>query len=202
MLASLSRLFRSRSVSSPPRFRNDLGHLVHLSLRTSPRTELFTVLASASKSCLSTAREERFRAQLTLFLANFLALLSFEFLNNSMHLLSYGANPHTSRTISRQNLVRLLRWPRMREMRGFGVWGVTLWPALRPTATAISINIIYFKCDASKHTAGLLFDLFRHCRVCGRVLMSVVRILSAAGPRLKPWGVGIYVLPRFVRLQA
>ena len=41
---------------------------------------------------------------LTLFLQNFRARLSFEILSNSRARFSYGAKPHTSRTMSRTNL--------------------------------------------------------------------------------------------------
>lgn len=41
---------------------------------------------------------------------------------------SYGARPQTSRTISRQNLVRFVERPLVREILGLGWWGVTaLW---------------------------------------------------------------------------
>lgn len=45
----------------------------------------------------------------TFLFANFFALLSFEFLNNSITRLSYGAKPATSRINSRTCLVRLER---------------------------------------------------------------------------------------------
>ena len=63
----------------------------------------------------------------TRFFANFLALLSLLFLNNSITLRSYGANPATSLTISRTNAVRLLKWPLVREIRGLRTRGVVFY---------------------------------------------------------------------------
>ena len=63
----------------------------------------------------------------TLFFANFLALLSLLFLNNSITRRSYGARPATSLTISRTKAVRLLKWPLVREMRGLRTRGVVFY---------------------------------------------------------------------------
>ncbi|KAL0595441.1 UPF0764 protein C16orf89 [Plecturocebus cupreus] len=46
----------------------------------------------------------------------------------------YGAKPHTSRIMSRMNLVCLVRHPRRRLCLGLIMFLVTLWPLLRPTA--------------------------------------------------------------------
>lgn len=62
----------------------------------------------------------------TRFFANFLALLSLLFLNNSMTRRSYGASPATSLTISRTNAVRFERRPLVRLMRVGGWRGVTI----------------------------------------------------------------------------
>jgi len=117
------------SVTRSPRLGDDSGHFVDLSLRAAKRTELFRRQHSISRP------RSRADGGRTLFLANFLALLSLEFRRSSMQRRSYGARPQTSLTISRQNCVRLLRWPFMRETLGFVTRGVTLWPRLRPTAT-------------------------------------------------------------------
>lgn len=70
----------------------------------------------------------------TRFFANFLALLSLLFLNNSITRLSYGANPATSFTISLTNAVRLLKWPFVREMRGLRTRGVVFYNAMQRSA--------------------------------------------------------------------
>ena len=68
----------------------------------------------------------------TRFLVSFLARLSFELRSNSITRRSYGANPTTSRTIERTNLVRVDWTPFLCE--GFTTLGMAVvgWPLFRP----------------------------------------------------------------------
>ena len=88
---------------------------------------------------------------------SFLALLSFEFLNNSMTRRSYGANPTTSRTIERTNLVRVDWTPFLCEgLTDFGI-SVVVWPLLMPRRVSSlvgAIRTISYTVWASTHRYG------------------------------------------------
>ena len=58
-----------------------------------------TKAMTAAKGFDGESPQRRLKQKLTLFFASFFAFLSFEFLNNSIKRLSYGANPATSRMI-------------------------------------------------------------------------------------------------------
>merc|ERR1719341_1774817 len=69
-------------------------------------------------------------------LRNFKARFSRETFKNSIHLLSYGANPQISRTRSRINLLWTVILPFLLTWRGLNSVFCTLCPLLRPMASS------------------------------------------------------------------
>lgn len=125
---------------------------------------------------------------LTLFLVNFLALLSFEFLNNSMTLLSYGENPATSLMTDRTNCVFWEETPLRVDGRAGRSRGVVGWPLLAPMLRSMETREMQkFEGERRNDSQSVCLSVTRRYVGVG----SLVRAMSSSRSCLAFWTLGV-----------